>query len=75
MLKFLLIFILILILLRMFGRLVIYTNFHSGEKNFREKKKAAYEEQKKQEGKISIQRSAEENKSRGGDFVDYEELK
>ena len=76
MFKFILVFLLILLVLRMLGRFVIITNFStSAGKRQKENFKEVYEEHKKKEGEITIQKTGNKNQDDGGDYVDYEEVK
>jgi hypothetical protein len=74
MIKFVLILLLLIALLRKFGRFVIITNVNPNRPSPKEELRKQQEALKKQEGRITIQKMDDKKKS-DGDFVDFEEVK
>jgi Na+-transporting methylmalonyl-CoA/oxaloacetate decarboxylase gamma subunit len=74
MIKFLVILILLIIILRRFGRFVIITNVNPNQPDPKAERRRQQEEMKKQEGRVTIQK-LDNNKKNEGDFVDFEEVK
>ena len=73
MLKFILILLLVLILLRMFGKMVIITSFRqSSQPDFREQERRYREEMQRKEGTVTIERG---KSSSSADYTEYEEIK
>ena len=75
MLKFLLIVVLILFILRLFGKFIIVTSFKKMGGHSYKAPKDIIEDEKKKEGRITIQKGTKGNDKPDGDYVDYVEVK
>ncbi len=74
MIKFLLILLLLIFILRRFGRFVVITNVNPNRPDPREERRRQQDAMKKLEGRVTIQK-IDDNKKNDGDFVDFEEVK
>lgn len=75
MIKFLLILLLLIFILRRFGRFVVITNVNPNRPDPKAERRRQQDEMKKQEGRVTIQKLDNNNKKNDGDFVDFEEVK